>query len=72
MKESTFFRIKAHYFEKNTKIVTLTFFNYPFSSLHSLVFSPREGGGGGSSQEIFIRGGFYIPFFMKKVPLSFT
>ena len=41
----------------------------------------RRGGGGGVSQKIFIRGGsaprsnplpFYIPFFTKKVPLSYS
>ena len=41
----------------------------------------RRGGGGGGSQKIFIRGGsaprsnplpFYIPFFRKKVPLSYS
>ena len=41
----------------------------------------RRGGGGGGSQKIFIRGGsaprsnplpFYVPFFTKNVPLSYS
>ena len=47
-----------------------------------MMFSPLgEGGGGGGTQPIFIRGDsamrsnplpFYTPFFTKKVPLSYT
>ena len=63
MKESTFFRIKAHYFEKNTKIVKLTFFNYPFSSLQSLVFPPpREGGEGGVLRKFLYEEAFIYHF----------
>ena len=47
----------------------------------SLPYVFPGGGGGGGTQQIFIRGGssrrsnplpFYIPFFTKKVPLSYT